>query len=152
MIYRERWDSQEFRSPKEMGSKMSSVPQRVLVVEDNKAMSSVLRFNIQRAGYEVFVANNGVEGLEIISQHEIDFIITDYQMPQMGGYDFAVQMRKTPGYESIPLAMCSAKGFELNLDDLTEELQVIQLFYKPFSPREIVKFIDETLSETVNNS
>ncbi|QDU81894.1 Alkaline phosphatase synthesis transcriptional regulatory protein PhoP [Polystyrenella longa] len=131
---------------------MSSVPQRILVVEDNKAMSSVLRFNIQRAGYEVFVANNGVEGLEIINQHAIEFIISDYQMPQMGGYDFALQMRKTPGYESVPLAMCSAKGFELNPDELSEKLQVIKLFYKPFSPREIVNFINETLSETVNKS
>ncbi|MCA9039794.1 MAG: response regulator, partial [Planctomycetaceae bacterium] len=127
---------------------MGTSTQRILIVEDNKAMSSVLRFNIQKAGYEVFVANNGIEGLEIIRQHQIDFVITDYQMPQMGGYDFAVNMRQVPGYESVPLAMCSAKGFELNYDELFEKLHIIQLFYKPFSPREIVRFIDQTLSKT----
>ena len=124
---------------------MTDPKKRVLIVEDNKAMSSVLRFNIQKAGYDAVVANNGVEGLEALRADQVDFVITDYQMPQMGGYDFAVNMRQFPEYKSTPLAMCSAKGFELNFDELFNELQIIKLFYKPFSPREIVTFINETL-------
>ncbi|MEZ6048370.1 MAG: response regulator [Planctomycetaceae bacterium] len=76
--------------------------QRVLIVEDNRAMSSVLRFNMQ-AGYEVVVGNNGLEGLDLLKQHQVDFVISDYQMPRMGGYDFALHMRQIPGYESTPI-------------------------------------------------
>lgn len=136
--------------PYRLIEKMDTSPGKVLVVEDNKAMSSVLRFNIQKAGYEVFVGNNGVEGLEIANREKISFVITDYQMPEMGGYDFAVKLREIPGYDSVPLAMCSAKGFELDSDALVQELNIIKLFYKPFSPREIVQFIKETLAIPMN--
>lgn len=133
-----------------MITEITDSKKRILIVEDNKAMSSVLRFNIQKAGYDAVVANNGVEGLEALQREPIDFVITDYQMPEMGGYDFAVNMRQFPTYKTTPLAMCSAKGFELNIDELFEELQIIKLFYKPFSPREIVTFINETLAVTLS--
>jgi CheY-like chemotaxis protein len=72
----------------------AKVPQRVLLVEDtpiNQTLQSIL---LSRMGYEVSLANNGVEGLDAFQSSQFDFILMDIQMPEMGGIEATQQIRE----------------------------------------------------------
>lgn len=64
---------------------MATVAPRALVVEDNRVMADVVRFNLSRAGMDVEVAFNGRAALDAFNAAEFDLVITDYQMPEMSG-------------------------------------------------------------------
>ncbi len=118
---------------------------RILVVEDNLAMANVIRFNCEKAGYEVQLASNGLEGVRCVQRDQFHLIITDQQMPVMDGTQFCNEMRKLDAYRHVPTIMLTAKGLELELSSLKEQLGIAALFPKPFSPSELVEAIDELL-------
>ena len=118
---------------------------RVLVVEDNQVMADVIRFNLERAGFSVSVASDGHEALQFIQTQRFDFVITDYQMPQMSGDEFCRRLRQHQWHAEVPVLMCSAKGLELDMQSLQEELRIDKILFKPFSPRELVDFVRATL-------
>lgn len=118
---------------------------RILVAEDNLALASVLRFNLQRAGYEVAAARDGQSAFEAAVQTEFDMVISDQQMPQMTGIELCEKLRQTPGYEHTPFMLLTAKAMELDADDLRESHGICQLIPKPFSPLGIVREVEEAL-------
>lgn len=118
---------------------------QILVAEDNAALASVIRFNIQRAGFDVTVVSNGRQALEAVMAKKFDLVITDEQMPEMTGSDFCRRLRDLSGYEETPVMMLTAKGLELELDRLRAELGIKMAFLKPFSPMEVVQAVEGCL-------
>lgn len=124
----------------------ASSTKRILVAEDNQVMADVVRFNLQRAGYDVTVVSSGAEAWGILQDAEYDLLVTDFQMPKMNGDELCRKILEKGQHAQMPIIMCSAKGFELNPDQLKEELNISQLVYKPFSPiqlKQIVKDVFE---------
>src|SRR5438034_5240152 len=113
---------------------MLDEPKQVLVVEDNIALGAVVRFNLEQAGFQVALARNGREGWGLIQKRDFDLVVTDYQMPEMSGAELCEQMRQHPQYAQIPVLLLTAKGLELDLPQLREELGIFDVFLKPFSP------------------
>jgi CheY-like chemotaxis protein len=68
---------------------------RILVVDDNAMMRSVLRMSLQRAGHEVALAEDGLQAMKAIDGQSFDLIITDVQMPKMDGLDLVPALRKS---------------------------------------------------------
>jgi two-component system, chemotaxis family, chemotaxis protein CheY len=124
---------------------MSSEDSHILVAEDNAALASVVRFNLQRAGFQVSVACNGRVAWEAVQDEAFDLIVTDQQMPEMTGREFCERMRTLDHYRDTPVIMLTAKGMELELPRLKAELGIAATFLKPFSPREIVKAVEDLL-------
>ncbi len=60
---------------------MSHPTHTILIAEDNEVTSRVLKFNLERGGYEVFVAMDGQEAWEFLAERDVDLLITDYQCP-----------------------------------------------------------------------
>ena len=125
---------------------MQQGPNQILVVEDNAAMATVIRYNLERAGYVVHVASDGLEGVRLLEQHQIHLIITDQQMPIMDGLQFCHEMRKLDAHRHTPTIMLTAKGLEVDLQRLKESLGITALFPKPFSPTELVEAVDRYLA------
>jgi CheY-like chemotaxis protein len=125
---------------------MSNALKRVLVVEDNIALREVVRFNLVQAGFEVAVARNGLEAWQAIDQCSFDMVVTDQQMPIMTGYELCQRMRQDPRHVSTPILMLTAKGFELDARRLREELGVHDVIVKPFSPRALVRTIENFIA------
>jgi two-component system, chemotaxis family, chemotaxis protein CheY len=123
-------------------------PGRILIAEDNQALSSVLRFNLERAGHEVTVADDGAIAFELIQDSQFDVILTVQQMPRMTGHEFCTRMREMENYSSIPVIMLTAKGLELELSELKNELGISSTFIKPFSPSAVVREVDECLESS----
>ena len=95
----------------------------ILVVEDDKHARKLMETILKRQGYSVFVARDGVQGMEVLDNHHIDLIILDVMMPNMDGFEFAKELRE--GECMIPILMVTAKqlqedkikGFVAGADD-----------------------------------
>lgn len=107
----------------------------VLIAEDDRVMSDLIRFNLERLGYHVTVARSGSEAWTHLQTHTFDILVTDYQMPGMSGEEVCRALRKTFPELKMPIIFLSARGLELNVDRMKAELGIETLMFKPFSPR-----------------
>ncbi len=98
---------------------------KIIVVDDDPSIQTLIRVNLEMQGYQALTANDGVEGYALIQQETPDLIILDVMMPNMDGYSVCQRVRKNPGLEHIPVLMLTAlgvvedkvKGFEVGADD-----------------------------------
>lgn len=118
---------------------------RILVVEDNVAMLGVIRFMLERAGFQVAGADCGQTAWELLSQQDFDLVVADFQMPGMTGGELCRRMRKDARLAGIPLILLTAKGFELDVEHYRNVESVSAVMFKPFSPRELVRRVKEYL-------
>jgi CheY-like chemotaxis protein len=125
---------------------MSHQVKRILVAEDNPALSQVVRFNLERAGFQVTTAGNGREALERLNGQSYDLVITDQQMPEMTGWDLCAQMRQAAAHADTPVIFLTAKRLELDLARLKDEFGVVATFAKPFSPSELISAVEDCLA------
>ena len=125
---------------------MDNSDKHVLVAEDNAALLSVIRFNLERAGFQVTVAANGRIAWEYAQDYQFDMVVTDQQMPEMTGCEFCRLLRDLDNYHETPVIMLTAKGMELELPKLKEELGISATFLKPFSPKEIIQAVEGHLA------
>ena len=106
---------------------------KILVVDDEKPISDIIKFNMAKEGYEVLTAFDGREALEVFAAENPDVIILDLMLPEIDGLEVARTIRKT---SNVPIIVLSAKdtefdkviGLEIGADDYVT---------KPFSNREL---------------
>jgi len=95
----------------------------ILIADDDKNTRRLFQAVLEKAGYSVFMAENGQEAMQIIDEEHIDLVVLDIMMPKMDGYEFTKLLRE--GNESLPVLMVSAKhmredkkkGFLVGTDD-----------------------------------
>jgi len=108
-------------------------PQRVLVVDDDEVIRSLVRDGLEREGFEVCVAADGEHALRILTEEARHLVILDVNLPAIGGFDVLAAIRDSSG---VPVIMLTGRvdevdrvlGLELGADDYV---------MKPFSPREL---------------
>ena len=81
---------------------------RILVVEDNMDNYELVRFILERAGYDVFLAVNGRDGVDAARLQQPDMILMDLGMPEMDGWSAAEKIKSDPASRTIPLYALSA--------------------------------------------
>ena len=107
---------------------------RILLVDDEQAITSALSLLFERTGYEVMVADNGRSALQHLTDNP-DLVVLDIMMPEMDGFEVARQIRERPSY--IPILMLTAK--DTSLDKVTGlELGADAYLTKPFEPGELL--------------
>lgn len=119
--------------------------ERLLIAEDNPALLSVVRFNLQRVGYQVTTARNGREAWQLLQVNQYDLLITDHQMPELNGADLCRMMREHPNCAATPVIMLTAKGLELELESLRQQWGVVAVIAKPFSPIGLLQTVRDYL-------
>ena len=119
-------------------------PKIVLVVDDEVHILHVVSLKLRNAGYNVITAQDGREALEMAQVERPDLIITDYQMPFLSGLDLCQRLKQNPATREIPAVMLTARGFALE-DSAMEEMGIKCCLHKPFSPREVLKVVDDML-------
>ncbi len=120
----------------------------VLVAEDDRTISDVIRFNLERAGHRVTLARNGIEAWGLLQSMSFDVFVTDYQMPGMTGEEVCHALRTNLPHLHVPIIFLSARGMELNVERMKIELGIETLLYKPFSPRELVEEVAKGLQKS----
>ena len=129
-----------------MGAIMSERKGKILVVEDNAALSAVICFNLVRAGFEVVPATNGRAGLDLLQKGDFDLVLSDQQMPMLTGIQLCQHIRQLPGHQKTPFILLTAKCMEIDLVKLQQQLGVSAALPKPFSPSELVTCIEDALA------
>ena len=117
----------------------------VLLCDDEIQIIRAAEFKIKRAGYEVTIAADGQEGWDMIKQQRPDIVVTDCQMPRLDGLGLVKKIRANADTADLPVLMLTAKGYELDEEYLYETLNIVELIPKPFSPRELLKSVEQTL-------
>ena len=111
--------------------------QRILVVEDEDAVVELLRYNLEKAGFEVAAAGDGEEALSAVADEVPDLLILDWMLPQVSGIEVCRQIRRKPETRDIPVLMLTARGSEADrvrgLDCGADDYVA-----KPFSTNELM--------------
>jgi DNA-binding response OmpR family regulator len=118
----------------------------ILLCDDELHILKAAEFKLLRAGYEVECAGNGRDGWEAIQRRKPDLLVTDLQMPYMNGFQLAQKVRENPATSDLPIIMLTGKGYEMSKEDVTAEFRITRVMNKPFSPRELLQMVEETLS------
>jgi two-component system, OmpR family, alkaline phosphatase synthesis response regulator PhoP len=103
---------------------MTASPETILVVDDEKDIQDLLKYNLSKEGYRVRTASNGREALEIASKG-VDLVVLDVMMPEMDGWEVCRSLRQNPSTASVPIVFLTARdsdvdevvGLELGADD-----------------------------------
>jgi CheY-like chemotaxis protein len=119
---------------------------KILVCEDNPALSAIVSFNLLRAGFEVTTVANGRLALDALKKSGFDLILSDQQMPMMTGIQLCESVRQIPAYKRTPFILLTAKCMEIDFDKLQQTLGVTKALPKPFSPTELINCIEEALA------
>jgi len=85
-----------------------SAKKRILVVDDEPDFAAIVRGNLEKEGYAVEVAYNGVEGLEKIKANPPDAVVLDVMMPEKDGFEVCAELKKDKAYARIPIVMLTA--------------------------------------------
>lgn len=91
---------------------MSAAEPTVLVVEDETALATLLRYNLEREGYRVVEARDGEEGLMVAEESNPDLIILDWMLPQISGIEVCRRLRGRSNLRNVPIVMLTARGEE----------------------------------------
>jgi len=123
---------------------MNAIQPHILLVEDEKSLVELLRYNLEQSGYRVTVATNGEEALTCVADDRPDLVLLDWMLPLMSGLEVCRQLRRQPTTSNIPIIMLTARGEE---GDRIRGLDAGADDYvsKPFSPSELVARIRAVL-------
>ena len=119
----------------------------MLVIDDEKDLIELVRYNLEKEGFDVIAANDGRTGLDIALRHKPDLVVLDLMMPGMDGLEVCRRLRADARTSRLPVIMLTAKasetdkivGLEMGADDYVP---------KPFSPRELVARVKALLRRT----
>jgi CheY-like chemotaxis protein len=108
----------------------------VLLAEDDPALRRYLEIVIQRAGYDVVSAADGLEAMKLLLSKPVDVVVTDALMPNLNGYELSRFVRNSPQLSDLPIVLLSA------LDPKNAEAEHVDAFIaKPVAPDELLECI-----------
>ena len=118
--------------------------EKILIIEDEKAIVRMLDYNLKKEGFRALSANNGEDGLDMARKEHPDLILLDLMLPEMDGLEVCKAIKNDTKTAHIPIIILTAKaqetdkivGLELGADDYMT---------KPFSPRELIARIRAVL-------
>lgn len=123
--------------------------QQILVCDDEAHILHAVSFKLSTGGFEIAQASNGREAIEWLQSHTPDFVITDYQMPDVDGFALCEFIRSRPETANVPIIMLTAKALELSEDAVKQKFGLVALLMKPFSPRALLDTVKRALSAGV---
>ena len=123
---------------------------KILVVEDELSISELIKFNLEKSGYEVVVADTGTIALELVEQFTYSLMLLDLMLPGVDGLEVCRKVKLNNKTASLPIIMLTARneeidkiiGLELGADDYTT---------KPFSPRELLARVKAVLRRSAKD-
>lgn len=121
--------------------------QKILIVEDERDIADLVGFNLERAGYEVLKAHDGITGADVAIRERPDLVILDLMLPGKDGYGVFKELRRDSRSRDIPVIMLTARaqtedriqGLEAGADDYLT---------KPFSPKELMLRVQAVLKRS----
>ena len=123
--------------------------QRILIADDEPSIVAALSFLLQSNGYEVHVARNGQEALDLVETCKPDLVLLDVMMPARSGYEVCQRIRERASGQHVKIIMLSAKGRDAEVNKgiaMGADVYVT----KPFATRELMATIRQLLAQDTN--
>ena len=119
---------------------------KILIIDDEPHILLMLKKMLERAGYEVDLASNGNEGMEIFQKESADMVITDIIMPEKEGLETIREMKRLyPGLKIIAMS----GGGKISADNYLETAKIFgahRIFQKPFTQKEFISTVNELMA------
>ncbi len=123
----------------------------ILIVEDEPPLIEVVRYNLEKEGYQVSVAEDGKRALNKVRESIPDLIILDWMLPELSGIEVCRQLREDPDSKDIPVIMLTARGEEADrLKGLASGAD--DYVVKPFSPAELLARVRAVLRRSTSSA
>jgi two-component system alkaline phosphatase synthesis response regulator PhoP len=120
---------------------------KILVAEDERDIRDLIRFSLLMAGFEVVMASNGMEAVELARGEKPDLILMDLRMPKMTGYQALEVLKKNPETADIPIVFLSAMS---DKDRFSQIEGVEDFILKPFEVESLPRRVREILKRTAS--
>jgi len=117
----------------------------VLVADDDVDILALVKLRLERAGYEVQTAHDGIEAIEAIDLRMPDLAVIDVMMPRMDGHEVVRTLRTRPDTARLPILILTAAVHD-RVAQASSDAGADAHMRKPFSPRELVEKIDSLLA------
>lgn len=125
---------------------------KILVVDDFATMRKIVRNILKQIGFTNIVeADDGANALSVIKQEKIDFVVTDWNMPNMTGLELLKNIRATETAKDLPVLMVTAEGLAENVVDAVKA-GVDNYIVKPFTAETVQEKIEQILAKRSANS
>jgi len=122
------------------------VPKKILIIDDEPLIVEMLAFRLQKAaGYSVFSAGDGEEGLKQAKAQNPDLILVDIMMPRMDGYEFLKQVKKDPELARIPVIILTA-SISAEVVDQAKKAGAVDFILKPFNSAQLQQKIEKVIA------
>lgn len=116
----------------------------ILAVDDSPSIRQMVAFTLKGAGYEVFEANDGQDGLEKARARKADLVLTDQNMPRMDGITLIQSLRRLPDYSGTPILVLTTESS----DDMKAKGRAAGAtgwLVKPFDPKRLIDVVRKVL-------
>ncbi|MCS3751768.1 two-component system chemotaxis response regulator CheY [Salinibacter ruber] len=118
---------------------------KFLIVDDSPTMLRIIRNALQEIGYdEIVEAEDGEDALEKLEENAPDFVVTDWNMPNMNGVDLTSNIRNHPEYSDLPILMITTRGMKEDVKTAMKA-EVNNYIVKPFEPEVLEEKVDSCL-------
>jgi DNA-binding response OmpR family regulator len=121
-------------------------PPRILLVEDNKDVLTLVSYHLSSAGFAVIPAKDGREGLDKALQEQPDLILADLMLPALNGYELCAFLKQHVRHKAIPIIIWSATKIQPKDEQLAKECGVDRFLLKSVDPDTLVEQIRSLLS------
>jgi chemosensory pili system protein ChpA (sensor histidine kinase/response regulator) len=118
---------------------------RVLVVDDSISIRKYVQRFLDRSGYEVETATDGMNALEVLGKTKVDAVITDLEMPVMHGYDLMAEMKRNPVFMTIPIIVLTSRAGEKHRQKAID-MGAQDYLVKPFEEQEMIEALKKLLN------
>jgi len=132
-------------------ARTGSEPGTILIVDDEPQVRAMILRIFEKEGFKVHLAENGVEALDVLEEHsdDIDLIILDLTMPQMGGKETLTRLRKI--YPDVPVLLSSGYTMNFDIQELTKQPYTYFL-HKPYRRSAVVETVRQILARSIRLS
>ena len=117
---------------------------RLLLIEDDPAITELIRYNVEKVGFRLEAVEDGEDGLMLAETTSPDLVLLDWMLPNLSGIEICRRLRSNPETQNIPIIMLTARGEETDrvrgLDTGADDYVT-----KPFSPKELISRIKAVL-------
>ena len=122
---------------------------KILLVDDEPGIQMVISARLEAEGYEVLIAKDGQEGLDLARSESPDIVLLDIMLPKLDGYKVCRMLKFDKTFESIPIVMFSAKGADAD-KKLAEQVGADAYIVKPFDMNLFTQTVQRLLGPQVS--
>lgn len=118
----------------------------ILVADDSATMRMIVQATLGSAGWQVLVASHGKQALEMAGAQLVDLVVTDWNMPEMGGLDLVRALRELPQYAAVPVLVLTTED-DVESKSAARDLGVSGWLFKPVDPDVLISMAGELLGQ-----